>query len=289
MADLWGRRCRMLVSLFVRAVVLMVLSSLTNFFAIGVTTLLLGLFTDLYRPASGAIMADLVQPEARARAFSLRYWAINPGAAIGLRLAGWLAPHNYFLLFLGDAAPTFGFGVVTLLFIPETRVHHPTAHATAGASRRLRVVTHLRSQFAEEAKLIQFGLLFAALMLITASVYNQADATMPLAMQANHLNESAFGTVIALNGVVIVLVSLTVNRLLEKRSAFLIMAAGALLIGSGFGMYAFATTKLAYAFGVVIWTLAEVAVAPPPATTPRDVVTARRRAPFLVATSSGCV
>src|SRR5258708_2706544 len=221
------------LTLFVTPVVLMVLSSLTNFFAIGVTTLLLGLFTDLYRPASGAIIADAVPPEDRARAFSLRYWAINLGAAIGLSLAGWLATHNYLLLFIGDAATTFAFGVVTLLFIPETRVNHPTSHAAAASSRRLRVVTHLRSQFAEEAKLIQFGLLFAALMLITASVYNQADATMPLAMQANHLNESDFGTVIALNGVVIVLVSLTINRLLEKRAAFLIMAAGALLIGSG--------------------------------------------------------
>src|SRR5258708_17905900 len=58
MTDLWGRRSTMLVSLLVTPVVLIVLSSLTNFYAIGATTLTLRFFTALSRPSSAPIISD---------------------------------------------------------------------------------------------------------------------------------------------------------------------------------------------------------------------------------------
>ncbi len=61
---------------------------------------------------------------------------------------------------------------------------------------------------------------------------------------------------------VIVLVSLTINQALAKRSWFLVMAGSAFLIGAGFGLYALTATKLAYAAGVVIWTLGELIGSP---------------------------
>ncbi len=263
LTDRWGRRPTMLVSLFGTPVVLMLLSSFTEYYQIALATLFLGLFTDLYRPASATIIADVVPSEDRARAYSLRYWAINLGAAIGLSLAGWLATQNYWLLFIGDAATTLAFGIVTLLFIPET---HPirgreTSHPVRPA-RRSNPLMALRSEFAGEGRLLEFVLLFSAIMLVTASIYTQGDVTMPLSMQANHLTEADFGNVIALNGLVIVLVSLTINQALAKRSWFLVMAGSAFLIGAGFGLYALTATKLAYAAGVVIWTLGELIGSP---------------------------
>ena len=53
-----------------------------------VATLIVGFFTDLYRPAVGAAIADLVPPEARTRAYGYNYWAINLGAAVAPVIAG---------------------------------------------------------------------------------------------------------------------------------------------------------------------------------------------------------
>jgi MFS family permease len=81
-------------------------------------------------------------------------------------------------------------------------------------------------------------------------------------MTANHLTEADYGIVVALNGIVIVLVSLTVNQLMERRSPLLSMASGALLIGTGFGLYALTSAKIMYAAGVVIWTFGEIMGSP---------------------------
>jgi len=262
LTDLWGRRSTMLLSLFVTPVVLMVLSSETGLFAIGATTVLLGFFTDLYRPASSAIIADVVAPQDRPRAFSLRYWAINLGAAVGLSLAGWLATQNYLLLFIGDALTTFGFGLVTLFLIPETRPRRPQPMAVAEPLPPSNILKRIRSQFVGEEAVFQFALLFALLWLITISIYTQNDATMPLSMQANHLTEADYGTVIALNGLLIVVAGLAINRMLERYSRFLVIAGSAFLIGAGFGLYAVSSTKLAYAIGVMIWTVGELIGSP---------------------------
>ncbi len=262
LSDAWGRRPTMLLSLFGTPVVLMILSRPTSFGLTAVITLCLGLFTDIYRPASSAIIADTVPPDDRRRAFSLRYWAINLGAAIRLSLGGWLASQNYQLLFIGDALTTLGFGVVTFLAIPETRPARQPKISTQQNNRRVPILQQLRRDFADEGALLSFTLLFAMPMLVVSSVYFQSSVTLPLAMTANHLTEADYGNVVALNGIVIVLVSLTVNQMMSRHSPLVAMAGGALLIGAGFGLYALTTSKIMYAAGVVIWTFGELMGSP---------------------------
>ena len=56
-----------------------------------------GFIGEIYRPASHAVIADVVPPEDRVRAFGLLYWAVNLGVAIGLALAGLMASVSYML------------------------------------------------------------------------------------------------------------------------------------------------------------------------------------------------
>ena len=79
---------------------------------IAAATLLMGFFTDLYRPAVSAAVADLVSPEARLRAFAYIYWAINLGAALAPIIAGFMARVNFVLLFVGYAVTSLGSGVI---------------------------------------------------------------------------------------------------------------------------------------------------------------------------------
>ena len=55
---------------------------------VGVVALLLGFVAELYRPASSALIADLIEPKARVAAFSAYRLALNLGFACGAQ-PGW--------------------------------------------------------------------------------------------------------------------------------------------------------------------------------------------------------
>jgi MFS family permease len=259
LADGWGRRPTMLTSLFVTPFMLLALMTATDYAAIIVCTLLLGLFTDLYRPASAAIITDVVPQADRARAFNLRFWAINLGAAVGLGLGGVLARQNYQLLFIGDAVTTFLFGLVIVCLVRETR---PTRspQPTVGAAPTLPKTFALPAH--GERSLMIFTLLFSMVLLVTNSVYHQFDATMALAMTADGLNEVDYGSVSALNGLIIVLISLSLNGLMARYEPFRVLACGLLLIGVGFGLYSIDGGISIYALGLIVVTLGEIISAP---------------------------
>ena len=89
--------------------------------------------------------------------------------------------------------------------------------------------------------------------------------TLPLDMAAAGLPPSDYGLAIAVNGALIVLITLQVTRFLERFPRYAVMALAALLLGAGFGLTELASTLPLYALTVVIWTLGEVigaAVAP---------------------------
>ena len=128
LTDRLGRRPMMLASFFVTPVFMLLLGFARSLWMIAGCTFLLGFFTDLYRPAVSAAVADLVAPEARTRAYGYIYWAINLGAAVAPVAAGLLAGWSYLALFIADAATTLVFGLLVFFGFRETRPRRiPTA------------------------------------------------------------------------------------------------------------------------------------------------------------------
>src|SRR5687768_12056321 len=121
LTDRLGRRPVMLMSFFVTPVFVIMLGLARGLALISICTFMVGFFTDLYRPAVGAAIADLVPPESRMRAYGYNYWAINMGAAVAPFLAGLIADYNFFILFAADALTTAAFGFIVLFGIHETR------------------------------------------------------------------------------------------------------------------------------------------------------------------------
>src|SRR5512147_926717 len=140
LTDRLGRRPVMLMSFFIAPVFMVLLGLARDLLLISIATFIVGFFTDLYRPAVGATIADLVPPEARPRAYGYLYWAINLGAAVAPVLAGLLAHRNYLWLFIGDAVTTFGFGLFVLAGVPETRPVQAAHAAGEPLSARLRAL-----------------------------------------------------------------------------------------------------------------------------------------------------
>src|SRR5512142_278364 len=127
LTDRLGRRPVMLLSFFITPIFMIILVLARCLLLISLATFIVGFFTDLYRPAVGAAIADLVPPESRTRAYGYNYWAINLGAAIAPVLAGLMARSNYLILFVADGLTTAIFGFIVLFGIRETRpveAHH---------------------------------------------------------------------------------------------------------------------------------------------------------------------
>jgi len=255
LADRFGRRPVLLMSLFIAPVAMVALGFARALPLIAFFTFILGFFTDLFRPALGAAIADLVPSSARTRAFGYQNWAVNLGFSLAPILAGFMARYNYLLLFIGDALTTFIFGLIVLARIPETR--------PAEASHAAHTTFKERIQQVRREPLL---LAFSALALFIGVIYMQGYVTLPLDMKAHGLTSTDFGLAIAVNGILIVAFSIQVSNAASNWPRFRAMAAAALFLGTGFGLNMFARNLLPFYFLTVsVWTLGEItasAVAP---------------------------
>src|SRR5256886_11588174 len=119
LADTIGRRKTIVLSMFSAAITMLLLSQARSLPAIILLTAFAGLAGELYRPASSALLADLVPAGQRITAFSAYRMAFNAGWAFGPAVAGLLAKKSFFWLFAGDAATSILFGLVAFFVLPS--------------------------------------------------------------------------------------------------------------------------------------------------------------------------
>jgi MFS family permease len=249
LADRVGRRATLVIGMVATAVSFMLLAAVRDLAWIAVAAALSGLAVDLYRPAVSAMIADLVAPENRPRAFALVYWAINLGVAFAGVTGGLLAERSFWLLFVLDAATCLAFAALIARKVPETRPPRDPSH-TAGYAQAL-------------GDRLLLGL--SASTLLGAIVYMQSLVTLPLAVEADGLGPGAFGLIYAVNPIVVIVAQVFVLRILDRIAGVRILVVSLVVMGVGFGMTAFASTVPMFALTVVVWTLGEVgfnAVAP---------------------------
>jgi len=248
LTDRLGRRPVMLMSFFITPIFMVTLGLARDLVLISICTFIVGFFTDLYRPAVGAAIADLVPPESRTRAYGYNYWAINLGAAVAPLLAGLIADYNFFILFVADALTTAAFGFIVLFGIHETRpaeAHHASRLPLKERAGQLRRAPAL--------------LIFSLITLFFGIVYMQGNVTLPLDMQAHGLGPRAYGAAIALNGFLIILMTIPVSNMAARWPRFETVAVASVLLGAGFGFTALAADLPLFALSVAIWTLGEIA------------------------------
>ncbi|MEU4641296.1 MFS transporter [Micromonospora sp. NPDC023814] len=258
LTDRWGRRPTLLTAHLGAATMMLALGFARELWAVALGALLLGMFAEAARPAFGAMMIDVVPEKDRLRAFSLNYWAINLGFACAAVLAGLAAEAGYLLLFVVDATTTVITALIIFAKVGETRrapvvgARHKGPGAPAGA---------LRTILADR---VYLG--FVALNLFGALVFLQHISMLPIAMGDSGLSPATYGSVIALNGVLIVVGQLFVPRLIKGRSRSHVLALASVVMGVGFGLTAFADAAWFYGLTVLIWTVGEMLNSPSNAT-----------------------
>ncbi|MFI0818928.1 MDR family MFS transporter [Streptomyces sp. NPDC021098] len=252
LTDRLGRRPTLLVAQVSTAVTVALLGFVRDPVAIAVMALLVGMAANASRPAVQAMMADIVAPEDRVRAFSLNYWAINLGFAFSAMAAGLIARNGYLTLFLADAGMTLLTALIVFVKLPESRPQGQDAGRGAdGKGVGLGAVLRDRRFMA-----------VVALTYLVATLFQQGYVALPVAMGADGLSSADFGLAIATNGVLIVVLQIPVTRFIEHRDPTRLLVIAALLTGYGFGLTAFAGSVGMYALAVAVWTLGEIISSP---------------------------
>ena len=109
---------------------------------------------EMHRPATGALIADLLPAERRVTAFTLYRLAVNVGWAAGLALGGFLAVHAFSLLFIGDTVSSATFGLLALVALPHGV---RTSRAEEGPSALLELPLTAWSQHRSRTSVIALG------------------------------------------------------------------------------------------------------------------------------------
>ncbi|MFD8545379.1 MFS transporter [Streptomyces sp. NPDC059649] len=244
LADRFGRRVALTGGMLANGATLLALGH-----AHGLTVLVLACFTlgitiDLFRPAAQALVADAVPAADRTRAFGLLLWAVNLGFSVAMVLGGQLASHGYRLIFWIDAGACAFFGVLVWLAVPETRP--AVRDRTAGSYRTV---------LADRAMLA-----FAGIIVVYAVVFQQAFATLPLAMRGTGLSSGAYGLVMGVNGAVVIALQPLIGHRLADDDKSRVLAAGFALAAGGNVVAATASAAVGYALAVAVSTVGEILV-----------------------------
>ncbi|MEV1079530.1 MFS transporter [Streptomyces sp. NPDC050211] len=250
LTDRLGRRPTLLVAQASTALSVALLGFMHHPLAIAAVAFLVGMASNASRPAVQAMMADIVRPEDRVRAFSLNYWAINLGFAVSSMAAGFIAEFSYLAGFLIEAGMTMICAIVVFLKLPESRPERTAAEKAADD-------TGLGTVLRDGRFMGVVGLSF-----LIALIFQQGMVGLPVAMGEAGFTPADYGLAIAVNGVLIVVLQIPVTRYIEHRDPGRLLVISALLAGYGFGLTAFAGSVGVFALTVCVWTLAEIVNAP---------------------------
>ncbi len=267
LADRIGRRKTIVLSMFSAAIAMLCLSQAQGLPLIMFFSGLAGLTGELYRPASSALLADLVPAGQRVTAYAAYRMSFNAGWAFGPATAGLLAKKSFTLLFIGDAATSVLYGLVAWFALPSGLRGARAAGSLVETFRVLRDDKRFRQ--------------VVCACLVIGVVFVQAFSTMSLQITSSGFSAATYGLVISFNGVLIVLCELPLTTITKRYPARRVIALGFLLIGAGFASNLLVRTLPLLVLTTCIFTFGEMISMPVTGAYVADLAPADRRGLYM--------
>ncbi|MFG3284544.1 MFS transporter [Streptomyces sp. NPDC048111] len=248
LTDRWGPRRALVTGLCSGSVMIALLGLVRGLPLILCAACLLGVVADVYRPAAAAVVSAVVPAKDRPRAFSLVYWAVNLGVALGGLVSGILAGHGYWTLFIAQAVTMAAFAAVAASLLPRDRP--PAGAVRPGAPRGSSGVLRDRLLLA-----------LTGLNLLNGLVSAQITVGLPLAISDDGLGTSLYGAVFLASGVLIGLTQPPLSARLERYDRVLVLSVSWLVFALGIAATGLADTAPVYLATVCVWTAGEIGAA----------------------------
>jgi predicted MFS family arabinose efflux permease len=202
-----------------------VLGQMKSYTAICITTFVLSMINEAFRPANAVAIAHYSKDANRVRSYSLNRLAINLGWAVGSATGGIIASFNYEWLFWVDGITNIGAAVLLYLIIS------PAKNAVPLVKSSNPVVVKTNSAYKDRNYLF-----FIVIQVLFAICFFQLFTTLPVFYKTElHLSESFIGINMAINGILIALFEMVIVFKLEGRRPIIhYMATGVFLVGMSF-------------------------------------------------------
>ncbi|HZI65567.1 MAG TPA: MFS transporter [Thermoanaerobaculia bacterium] len=273
LSDLLGPMHVIRDSLFATGAILLVFPFARTFATVVAMTIALSLASEAFRPASMAVVADLVKHGQRKPAFALTRLAINLGMSIGPALGGYLATVSFKFLFLVNGTTSILAGVFLLLSLRRTPIHH----VRAGSEPEGSVPMPSKRAWSDPRLLF-----FVAALFLLALVFFQHIAAMALFLVHDlHLTVIDYGLLFTINTLLIVALEVPLNSATAHWSHRKTLALGAFLTAAGFGALAFAWDFWSVTATVIVWTFGEMFFFPAMAAYATDIAPPSRRGEYM--------
>jgi len=229
LADRWGARPAMQVSLAASGIALVLFPLAQSWPAACLMTFLLAFTTEAFRPANLAIFGEFGSSELGKLSFALMRFSNNLGFSVGPAVGGFLAQVSFPALFIVDG--------MTSLF--AAAIAFRSASRPATTQHEVPKSRGFLSSFRHDADLR----IFLIGIIPAAAVFSQVSSSLPLFIVRNlQLSESAYGLLFTLNTIMIITLEIPLNSITAHWPHNRSMALRAFLMGAGFGSLAFART-----------------------------------------------
>lgn len=247
LSDRYGAKRLLVSGLFIRAMAFLCLAYFTGPVPIIIGTLLLGLGSSLFIPASKSMLVWLTKENQRLRAFSYRDIAVNFGTAVG-PLIGLILPFNNFSGVSFSLAFVFvGLGFAFALF-------NFTSGEAAFASRS--------REFSWSVFWKPYVLSLMGAMTAFFVFYSQLEFSMPVFSSSLDAKNGPFA-VFLVNSVIVIVFQALLIRFLETNSTRKVLLLGFSCFGLAFlSMIAIPNSVTGLIVCAVLFSFAEILVAP---------------------------
>jgi MFS family permease len=267
LADRIGRRPVMIGGLAGAGVSAAGLALVTSFWQAAVVIVAWGTFNSVFEPATGAYIADVVEPGLRTEAYGLWHMMANAGFAVGPPVGAliiWLTSMRTTYLFAGLAI--LGFLVIAFRSLPESRPEgkegEPPARFREALRDRLLVILAIGTATATFS-------------------YAFFEEALPVFLHEERgLAVVTWGLVLGINPILVTLFQYPISRWAARRSSRGVLATGAVLYGVSLALLLPFSSVGALVLAVVVLTAGEMLIAPVSSAVSAELAPARLRGSY---------
>lgn len=242
---------------------------------------LVSLGSQLFRPASATLLAELTAENRQVMIFAMYRFGLNLGATaaplVGFALYN-AGGHGYTLLFWGEAVIALVYAVFAWATLPA-RVGPPTG-GTTGATTDPDPDKASGGGYAAVIRDRRY-LLYLIAAFCHAAVYMQYLSTLPLYMKDQGLALFWYTFAVSLNGFIVIAFELLLTKLSQEWPLKVTIGLGFALVGAGVAFYGLPIGPAAVIVGTLIWSIGEIIGGPAVFAYPAAAGPARLRSRYI--------
>jgi MFS family permease len=249
--DKAGRKWVMVISLVGNGLVNLLMAGADSLTMFGVLMALNGMFNPLYRIGADAMLADMIEADHRAEAYSIMRMGNNLGISIGPMIGGFVAGASYASAFFIAASGQIFYGLLLFFLAKETlfkKTISPAIEPLGGYAPVLK-----DRHFVSFAGAVAVNTIVAAMMWQLLSVYTNTHYGM---------TESMYGFLPTTNALMVVLFQFLVTRITKRFRPVYMVALGAFIYACSALSVAFGSGFWGFWLSMVIMTIGELILVP---------------------------